>query len=1059
MEIDIPNSNNQGILNTPNTPSTKNVHFDNKGKNAEIEESEEKDSLSNTEEDKLISEENTNSSGEEAENLEGDIEEDEEEVEDGEINESDEFQNVKDRQEAINVSHPFGLRLWKPALYKKHRSIFTTTHEALHSQPNQPYTKAEIFLFPGNLIWAVTFGWIAALCYLTVAVCLLVPIYIAIYIFETLIKPPQAISLSPKPKQSALLARYIRLLFGITHYIFWPFGKYIERVRGNFSEDIDYYTAINEEDNDRYKNFFNDTDNEIVGDYSRKRNEHFAHKYGSEEEIKWNIKKLWDLLFNNGISGFFFYLFMYTIITPMHLIVAAVCWIFVVSIPMSKLNFVLLNHILNEPLELFVHSSNPPPFQINTIFKKIHKNENGDDEAILPLINTQVSNGNNYGSTSNYPTTPQSADFNSTYQVSGHSEIILCTYRAIGLRYYKYTLGGINVIFFNSLLFVVFTLLDAYLISPSTGKTGIGHPLVIFFSSLISVIPLAYFIGMSVSSITAQTNLALGAVINATFGSIIEVILYTIALAEGKAKIVEGSIIGSILTGILALPGMSMLTGGIKRKEQRFNAKSAGVSSTLLILSIIGIFTPTLFQKFYGSYNLECESCPDNFSNSFNSTLTDPTTIMNECKNCHFIQPDPLDDPFFHTHTKYLVWICAVVLVLTYGVGLLFTLRTHVKQIYAKTKKNNQKRRSRSRTRRSSRSRSRTNKKRSSNSSELNTPTATSRSATATSNNVSLRDDEDIIYNSYGEIINKESNLKYEFNNLINSNDRHRDHDLDRFDSEVSNNSGRRSRRSSRHSSSRNRNRDRGEGRENERGQDILLLDQSPASSSRDLHNAMNNATILNIQTEEPIDLPIHDKRHSSKTRNDNASVISYDSDSDSDGEKEDEEVGHEAPSWTKLESVIVLLVSTIIFSLLAEILIGSVDEVLKSINIDEKFLGVTLFALAPNISEFYNAIAFAMYGNIALSLEIGSAYATQVAMLQIPAIIAICDVRNLLLKLPQDSNYIFTLIFSKWDVVTIIIGVFLLSHVYTEGKSNYFKGAMLLMAYLVFVISYYFIV
>jgi len=754
--------------NIPNTPSIKNVHFDNKGKDIEIDEIEEKKSLKSTEE-KVNSGENTNSSSEtENDNIEEeingedeiDIDDDEDDEDDGDINENDEFQNVKDRQEAINVSHPFGLRLWKPALYKKHRSIFTTTHEALHSEPNKSYTKAEIFLFPGNIIWAVTFGWITALAYIFVAIVLLGPIYVLLYLFETFIKPPPAISLSPKPKQSTLLYKYIRLLLGITHYIFWPFGKYIERRKGNFSEDIDYYTAINEEDNDRYRNFFNDNSNEIVGDYSRKRNEHFTHKYGTDnQEIKWNLKKFFSLIFNNGISGFFFYLFMYTIISPIQLIVAGICWMFVVSIPMSKLNFVLLNHILNEPLELFVHSSTPPPFQFNTIFKKIHKNENEgtDEESLLPLVNTQSSTSSS---------TPQATDFNSNYQVSGHSEIILCTYRAIGLRYYKYTFGGINVFFFNSLLFVVFTLLDAYIISPETNQTGIGHPLVIFFSSLFSVIPLAYFIGMAVSSITAQTNLALGAVINATFGSIIEVILYTIALAEGKAKIVEGSLIGSVLTGILALPGMSMLTGGMKRKEQRFNAKSAGVSSTLLILSIIGIFTPTLFQKFYGSYNLECESCPDNFGTSFNSTLTDISTIMTQCRNCHLKQPDPLDDPFYHSHTKYLVWICAVSLVLTYGVGLLFTLRTHVKQIYAKTKKNNQKRRSRSRTRRTSRSRSRTNKKLSTNSSELNTSTpATSRT---TSNNISLRDDEDIIYNSYGEIVNKDSNLKYEFNNLLN---------------------------------------------------------------------------------------------------------------------------------------------------------------------------------------------------------------------------------------------------------------------------------------------------
>lgn len=878
----------------------KNVHFDNKGKEIENEALKNKEEVDSSVEDEI---------------------EEENEIEDID------YKNVKDRQEAINVSHPFGLRLWKPALYKKDRSIFATAQEALHSQPGQSYTKADIYLYPGNIIWAVTFGWVAALTYLLVAILLLGPVYLTFCVIENFFKPPQAISLSPNPKQSKLLLKYIKLMLNVAQYILWPFGKYIERVRGNIMDDIDYYTAINEEDNDRYKNFYNDENNEIVGDYSRKRNEHFAKKYGYEnEEIKWNLKKVLELLFNNGVSGFFFYLFMFTIIAPMHLIVATICWLFVVSIPMFKLNFVLLNHVLNEPFELYIHSSNPPPFQFNTIFKKIHKNEG---EAVLPLVNDQ--------------TTSSQQDISNDYQVSGHSEIILCTYRAIGLRYYKYTIGGINVIFFNSLLFVIFTLLDAYLISPSTNQTGIGHPLVIFFSSLFSVIPLAYFIGMSVSSITAQTNLALGAVINATFGSIIEIILYTIALNEGKAKIVEGSLIGSVLTGILALPGMSMLTGGIKRKEQKFNAKSAGVTSTLLIVSLIGVFTPTLFQKFYGTYNVECESCPDNFKSQIDNGLDDVNTLLSKCTNCHFKQPDPVEDPFYQSHTKKLVWICAVSLLLTYAVGLLFTLLTHVKQIYEKTKKNKKERR---------RSRSRTRHSHSKNDSLSENPSASTSSA---------KPDDDIIYNANGEVVN----------------------------------------------------------------------------------------TILNVQTEEPEKSKI--ARRNSK---DNASIVSYNSDSDS----EEEEVGHEPPSWTKLESVIVLLVSTVVFSLLAEILIGTVDVVLKNFNLDEKFLGVTLFAMAPNVSEFYNAIAFAMYGNIALSLEIGSAYATQVTMLQIPTLVLICAARAIFFDFPNESKYLFTLIFSRWDLFTIIIGVFLLSHVYTEGKSNYFKGAMLLMSYTVFVISYYFI-
>jgi Ca2+:H+ antiporter len=93
----------------------------------------------------------------------------------------------------------------------------------------------------------------------------------------------------------------------------------------------------------------------------------------------------------------------------------------------------------------------------------------------------------------------------------------------------------------------------------------------------------------------------MGAVINATFGSVIEVILYGIALTQGKGRLVEGSIVGSILAGVLLMPGASMVSGAFKRKEQRFNAKSAGVTSTMLIMAIIGTLTPTMFYQTYGS--------------------------------------------------------------------------------------------------------------------------------------------------------------------------------------------------------------------------------------------------------------------------------------------------------------------------------------------------------------------------------------------------------------------------------------------------------------------------
>lgn len=125
-----------------------------------------------------------------------------------------------------------------------------------------------------------------------------------------------------------------------------------------------------------------------------------------------------------------------------------------------------------------------------------------------------------------------------------------------------------------------------------------------------------------------------------------------------------------------------------------------------------------------------------------------------------------------------------------------------------------------------------------------------------------------------------------------------------------------------------------------------------------------------------------------------------------------------------------------------------TVDVVLGDGSIDEKFLGFTLFALVPSAIEFLNAISFALNENIALrdsilnaansSMEIGSAYALQVCLLQIPALVTVSAYFNSGNIELQEST--FALIFPQWDLITVVLCVFLLAHMYGEGKSNYFK-------------------
>lgn len=97
------------------------------------------------------------------------------------------------------------------------------------------------------------------------------------------------------------------------------------------------------------------------------------------------------------------------------------------------------------------------------------------------------------------------------------------------------------------------------------------------------------------------------------------------------------------------------------------------------------------------------------------------------------------------------------------------------------------------------------------------------------------------------------------------------------------------------------------------------------------------------------------------------------------------------------------------------------------------------------------------MNGNIALSMEIGSAYALQVCLLQVPALVLFSAIYVTSDRFEDVTAHTFSLLFPQWDMVTVIICVFLLSYMYGEGKSNYFKGSILLLSYLVVIVGYYF--
>jgi len=123
-----------------------------------------------------------------------------------------------------------------------------------------------------------------------------------------------------------------------------------------------------------------------------------------------------------------------------------------------------------------------------------------------------------------------------------------------------------------------------------------SNPLYVFIFSILSIIPIAKNIGRATESLALQTSPTLGALMNATFGNAIELIIAVFAIQAGLVEVVKASITGSIIGNLLLLIGLSMFAGGLRFKEQKFNTDSAGVSSTMLIIALTGLAIPTLYS-------------------------------------------------------------------------------------------------------------------------------------------------------------------------------------------------------------------------------------------------------------------------------------------------------------------------------------------------------------------------------------------------------------------------------------------------------------------------------
>lgn len=155
----------------------------------------------------------------------------------------------------------------------------------------------------------------------------------------------------------------------------------------------------------------------------------------------------------------------------------------------------------------------------------------------------------------------------------------------------------------------------------------------IFLTSVLAIIPLSIWLSTATEKVAVVTGPSIGGLINAFFGNATLLIIAFMALRKGLVDIVEASITGSILNALLLFLGLAMLAGGLRHKEQEFKPILAKVNGSSMTLAVIAVALPTMVID--------------------TSNIIDVTAIRN------------------------ISLAVSVILIIVYGLTLLFSLKTH----------------------------------------------------------------------------------------------------------------------------------------------------------------------------------------------------------------------------------------------------------------------------------------------------------------------------------------------------------------------------------------------
>ncbi len=159
------------------------------------------------------------------------------------------------------------------------------------------------------------------------------------------------------------------------------------------------------------------------------------------------------------------------------------------------------------------------------------------------------------------------------------------------------------------------------------------------------------------------------------------------------------------------------------------------------------------------------------------------------------------------------------------------------------------------------------------------------------------------------------------------------------------------------------------------------------------------------------------------------------------------QDVGKYEAKWSKIKSIVILLIATLAVAWMSEILVGSIEPVVSAFGWTELFIGVIFIAIIGNAAEHTSAIVVALKNKMDLSLQISIGSATQIAMFVAPFLVLI----SLFFKTQMN------LVFNTFELIAIVLSILIANLIVQDGESNWFEGVQLLMAYAIMAVAFFF--